>query len=423
MCIESEGCFRGKEGEFEGETWHGSPSIAATIEADFAGKIRFAAKPHGASYCCRPMGKGARGARWCSPGPDFSGTIEQFNELVKTYGYQLGAAKRRSRLLEQSKNVVGTLGRRCVRLVPCRCGRHVCKGCGVLVGREVRRNITQRIEDLQKLHGTQGDVQLWTLTVDPGCEQFGGRRGADGELVRWADPRAVFDHVNAQRLIGEWARALGVRHYVVVVEWQKNGMPHWHLLVWAPVRSLFISHAKAQEAWPMGFVQFEAAGRGGRRLPVSKAVNYVTKYMTKPRESLPSWAMDLSGVKLVRSSKDFGAIRRGLEDAQESVEAAEEEGPATRSGRTPPRTNGVALAACRGACRLLYERVDHTSGEVTCGFMGSVRLSWRAARALAERCRGTVEAHSCRFAFDGPAIERFLAELARRRVVVLGRAP
>lgn len=66
----------------------------------------------------------------------------------------------------------------------------------------------------------------------------------------------------------------GLRH-LVVVERHKSGDPHLHLLVHetaGPVR-----HAQLTAKWAWGFSKFNLVAEGGS----SKAVGYVTKYLTK----------------------------------------------------------------------------------------------------------------------------------------------
>jgi len=266
-----------------------------------------------------------------------------------------------------------------------------------------------RIKELEREHGCPGDVQLWTLTIDPGNPELGGQRGPDGKLQRWADPRRAYDLVRTRRRIGEWARTMGITYYVVVVEWQENGMPHWHLLIWSPVARLYLQHKKAELAWGLGYVLYRSSVKaGGGRWPPERAVNYVTKYLTKPKERTPEWVMDLVGVQMIYGSAAWGAVVR--EDRSRRREPAD---PA-RHGRAAAAVNRVALANCRQGVRVLLETVDATTGQVRLRLAGHYAVPWRAVRALAERL-GLVRSGSrsgpIPFRFEDPAWERLTGAL------------
>ena len=105
----------------------------------------------------------------------------------------------------------------------CCCRNQFCEQCGPGRGLDVRK---QLIEVLRTFKG----IFMVTLTLDPSL--FDG------------DPLRAFEYVkgkkgsgNTQHLIGELVRTLEKRgclhsrRFFCVLECQKNGFPHWHLLL------------------------------------------------------------------------------------------------------------------------------------------------------------------------------------------------
>lgn len=427
MChaIASPDAASGGRGSPEGP-WDGpSGEILRTADVDaaeqftrekFEGRVSFARRPVG------PMGlwvrPAVRGARYVQV---VGGDVHAAVDAAETYGCAIRRIRREAALLVQTKNVVEMREQGPVlRVYPCRCCRHVCFACGMLVGREVRRTMTERLRELQTKHGTYGDVQMWTLTIDPNRVEVGGN-GIRGDADGRGTPRLAYDHVRVERCIGEWARKLGLRYYVVVVEWHKSGWPHWHILVWEPVRKMRIDHAAARSAWGLGGVNYRDRWHSaqGRVLsspkPIEWAVRYVTKYLTKPKERPPEWVMELSGTKLVYASAAWGALRNKAHDpcddqSSDTLDADEAGDPCERA---PARPNRDALAECRGGVRVLAERVDTTTGEVCLTFVAEFKLDWRSVRKLAKRVGAQVAVGSCVLPWRGPATVRMFDALRR----------
>lgn len=177
-------------------------------------------------------------------------------------------------------------------LVSCSCRSRFCPDCAERQGYALRLRVKAATADWKA-------VQMWTLTVDP--DLFDG------------DPRACFDYVRGRRAISEWIKALKRaghlidNRYFCVVEWQKNGFPHWHILV----QARNIPHDYASKMWDrnrpkhlppvdpnsnkpgFGFIGFTTTKK---HQSVDHAVNYATKYCIKyPEEGFPDWVLDYEG--------------------------------------------------------------------------------------------------------------------------------
>src|SRR5688572_8184738 len=94
------------------------------------------------------------------------------------------------------------------------CRSWFCPHCCTGKGLKLRERLIPILE-------TFTGLMMWTFTVDP---------------TLFASPGDAFDYVRAKRCISNVMRQLrrrGFLHsarYFVVIEWQGNGMPHWHLL-------------------------------------------------------------------------------------------------------------------------------------------------------------------------------------------------
>ena len=108
----------------------------------------------------------------------------------------------------------------------------------------------------------------------------------------------IRDRIGQKRRVAELVRALKrdnwlhSRKYVLVLELQKNGWPHYHLLV----ESNYVPHAELAKRWGIGHVWFSKA----EFADAGHAVNYVTKYITKTAKDedefwFPDWVLDYGG--------------------------------------------------------------------------------------------------------------------------------
>ncbi|MCE9545155.1 MAG: hypothetical protein K8T25_06515 [Planctomycetia bacterium] len=169
-----------------------------------------------------------------------------------------------------------------IREVPCSCRSWYCKWCMGWMGRKLRDRVCE-------LFGTFKGLRMLSLTVD---------------RERFNCPEAAYLEVGQRRKLGvlmqhlRRAKLLHSPRYFYVLEFQKAGWPHWHLVVDAD----FIDHSIVDRNWGIGFVwisrgeQFENGVHAGR---------YVSKYLTKaPRVGFPTWVLQSH-----RQIRRFGASR------------------------------------------------------------------------------------------------------------------
>lgn len=304
-------------------------------------------------------------------------------------------------LLEPMDNEVETGSLRSeLQVSSVRCKRHVCGCCGKSVGMMSRHRMLATIEELQRRHGTEGDAQMWTLTVDPS---------------RYASPEAAWEDVGKRRRIGETMRAMGVRYYVVVLEWHKSGWPHWHVLIWRPVAKMRLDHAQMTRAWGLGHTLYRCRYRDkkGRPLrtpkPMAWAVRYITKYLVKGDvSSVPAWVGERSRVRMIWGSRAWGPVVSsgwscpGHDDGPEGEE----------DKRAPARSNREAVASCGKSVTLMRRTVDVRTGEERWTYIGTSEVPWRTARKLVQRLVGTGPAgRSSARVKPGPVADRLVRAL------------
>ena len=83
----------------------------------------------------------------------------------------------------------------------------------------------------------QGSRQDGTQTVlPPFCDPATIEEGVDEAAMKWGPPR---EHASADHATADWKAPTEelppfiVDDYIVRIEWQKRGMPHAHILLWA----------------------------------------------------------------------------------------------------------------------------------------------------------------------------------------------
>lgn len=150
-------------------------------------------------------------------------------------------------------------------------------------------------------------VQMWTFTVDPKLFK------SPEEAYRYIRKRRAIS-----RTIAKW-KELGYLHsgrWFCIVEWQKNGMPHWHVLLDAsrvPFRKACEVWNAFRPAWA-GPVEGVRPGLGSIRFSVDRnfdchehAAFYACKYLTKqPKGGFPDWVLDFKGrIRRYETSRGF----------------------------------------------------------------------------------------------------------------------
>lgn len=157
-------------------------------------------------------------------------------------------------------------------MVKCKCRSQYCVDCmpGLMV--KLRERWRPALAKWKK-------VQMITLTVDP---------------ERFATAEECYKHVQEKRLVAETVRSLHKRglirsrQFAYVIEFHKNGFPHWHLLV----DSNWTDHEKLKRTWKVGHVWLSPTNKFQSN---DHAINYVTKYVSKIEQAFPDWVLDYSG--------------------------------------------------------------------------------------------------------------------------------
>jgi hypothetical protein len=245
----------------------------------------------------------------------------------------------------------------------CRCRSRFCEHCCLPEGIGTLKRVRQ-------VAATFKGLLMWTFTLDP---------------TLFKSPQEAYTYVQLKRCIGEVVRSVkkrGLLHsdrYFCVLEWQKNGWPHWHVLVDADFISIEIVQARWDCFRPENAGPIEAGRPGFGYVFVSKrdfespdhAANYACKYITKhPQHGFPDWVLDSHGeVKRYWASKGFYDClpeeEAAGDDASGSDPEAAEESPDAEKIKTTIRER---IARCGHGVSLLKRRVVK--------FLGGTRIEW-----------------------------------------------
>lgn len=241
-------------------------------------------------------------------------------------------------------------GRLMVKPHRCRC--RTCQQCGPMYGRSVRARLLELAPGFK-------NPMMFTLTLEH--SRFD------------EDPRAAYLEITSKRYISRLLKELGIKRWVWVLEFQKSGWPHWHLLIDAPGGRVDLKRAWElwgwnRDGWKLGGLDLgKSQVRGGR-----DAVRYITKYLVKyPEHAFPEWLLDLKRkVRWVQASRAVGRVVTDREptvkDVQEQVNAEE----AAESLPVEHRTLRQRMKTCGGCVEFLRELINPTTGEITYRFAG-----------------------------------------------------
>ena len=261
-------------------------------------------------------------------------------------------------------------------IAPTGCGRSACANCRSKIGHEVRNRILQRIREIPIEEGwgyglagnPQVNLKMWTLTVDPAL---------------YRDSEDAYDSISRNKYLSRLAKAMGWKHWIAVVEWTKNGWPHWHVLV-IRNRHRIDPIKKVKANWPPADVVRYSDTKPGKTW--GDAAWYITKYLCKrgdAENAAPEWVMDRSNIRLVRSSKAVGSLRmrRKPDEVGEAVVPGETEKPC----RAEVANNRAAIAKCGKSCTVLEEHLDQDTGRVWYSYVQTLDQPFRNVRRWAKR--------------------------------------
>ena len=257
-----------------------------------------------------------------------------------------------------------------------------------MYGKKKRTKHITTLERLHELHQGKGMLWMWTLTTAQGN--------------RYESPQEAHADVTQNERIRKLCKAMGWKYWTWVLEWHKSGWPHWHLLVYTPTKAR-IEHHEVQAIWKPGWVQYtRSTNQGGSiKQKLTKAVNYVTKYITKPAESpVPDWILDSKQrVRLCSSSRPWSAVERGESMEWNGDEASPVGAPDVEPVPECRLTHREAIANCGSQAVLLREYVNPLTGELCHEYLGTVNLPYRTVRGwISRRLRGLKNALCTRHA-------------------------
>jgi|GEM_PF-4802201 len=212
----------------------------------------------------------------------------------------------------------------------CKCRSWFCPHCCLGMGLRLRARVVDVLETFTR-------CMMVTLTIDPSL---------------FVGPEHAWAHVRAKRCIGNLVRYLDRRgylhsgRYLAVVEWQQNGMPHWHLLLdasYIPIDAL----RKAWNTWIPEHVTAEqrqelTAGLGWVRYSKQRfhsrrhAAHYACAYLIKaPKHGYPQWVVDspVRSVHRYSTSRNFWPKRPdALDDERPEAEEVRDSRPTLPAG-------------------------------------------------------------------------------------------
>lgn len=173
--------------------------------------------------------------------------------------------------------------------------------------------------------------RLLTLTVD--------RKGTTSGCRGFVGPGEAFDYVAGGRYVAELMRRYGFTEWIAVLELQRDGWPHWHVLVNTAWANFGVLWKWWRDTWGIG------GGDWDQRVTSSssRAARYLTKYLSKGVGELPQWFLDrnVRGVSCGRGVQSFEAWKRSSR------------GLAPRVARQGVKPSGVTVRVRASVCSRL----------------------------------------------------------------------
>jgi hypothetical protein len=249
-----------------------------------------------------------------------------------------------------------------------RCESRFCPHCSMSKGLNLKKQLVPILERVFK------GMMMLTFTVDPTL--FDG------------DPHEAFKFVTKTRAIAkamQFLRRRDVLHsenYFYVIEWQKNGMPHWHVLVDAsfiPIQTVRdawnASHPRSSENIAKGRPGFGSAKFSKRKFENCRhAANYATAYLIKhPEGGYPTWVMGTSckSIRRFSTSHGFWSLASEPSDPKKGRNGPFYDPPPDRDHGNPPRTIQQVCDSCGDCLKEVVVTTKHNceTGEKIQTFM------------------------------------------------------
>ncbi len=238
-----------------------------------------------------------------------------------------------------------------------RCRARSCSVCAIKRGWIVRQRLLARA-------GGWIRPAVLTLTVDRG---------------EFSSPVQAYRYVTRKKLLWRLMRALGVKRWFWVLEYQQktgSGWPHWHILIdLADVPGGRVDLVKAwqlwRDRWGVGGLQLEV--RDVEFDSVEHALMYITKYLMKqPEGGFPTWVLkSRQSIRFFQGCRLLGPLvaKPSLKKAM----SVEDEQTNKRASRRPLLDR---MSECSvGAGRVFALRVDQATGEQRGHFLGALPCS------------------------------------------------
>jgi len=237
------------------------------------------------------------------------------------------------------------------KVVKHRCGCRTCCVCGKRRGWETR----QILLDPEKLALFPAPYLL-TLTVDP---------------KNFDSPEAAYDFVRKGGYIRRLLRLLGIDVWVWVLEFQKNGSSHWHILMDLSSRGR-LTRDDLRWCWRTWRGKWKIGGLDLQEqkpfVSARHAVMYITKYLTKPVNEYPGWFLKGKHQRMCQASKRIGRLTRGPARPESKEEAEVRH-------RRQSKPMAERMAECGMSCKLLQQEVCSETGEERTVYLGEVQAN------------------------------------------------
>ncbi len=230
----------------------------------------------------------------------------------------------------------------------CKC--RTCKTCGPKLGYITREIILDKSELFKKPY-------LLTLTVDP---------------KNFNSPQDAHDYVKEKGFIRTLlTQYLNIKNWIWVLEFQKSGNPHWHILI-------DVSHLKGnkpinlERVWRLWCYKWKIGGvdlSKGKTVKTSEhAIRYITKYLVKyPKEGFPAWFLKMKNVRMIQSSSNVGNITPARDSTTKVTN--------TKKMIRESRALVDRMSHCDTTTKVINRYINLATGEEKAIYLGEIEAS------------------------------------------------